>query len=333
MPNREIVSLSDYRTRYAQYRTDPDLQEAHRQHPWVVVWDDHESTNNSWRNGAENHQPATEGSWDVRKFVSIQAWFEWMPVREQPFLGEGTEIYRTFRFGDLADIVMLDTRLTGRDQEAPNGSSPLIADPNRTLLGAEQESWLQQELVNSRTRQTRWRILGQQVMMGQLVGPEGILNTDQWDGYAVSRGRLLQHLASNQINNVVVLTGDVHSSWGNEISANPFAANYVSQAVEFVTPAVTSPGIDDATQAAGFAAQISGTHPHVKYIDLFRRGYLLIDMDRDRVQGEWYHVPTILQRSTEETYARGLRAASGAPRLVAAPAASSPKPNPDPLAP
>lgn len=330
-PNREIVSLSDYRTRYAQYRRDPDLQEAHRQHPWIVVWDDHESTNDSWRNGAENHQPATEGGWDARRAVATQAWFEWMPVRENPSLGEGFEIYRRFRFGDLADVMMLDTRLTGRDEPAPTAAA-VLANPNRSLLGEDQEAWLYRELLSSKARQAQWRFLGQQVMMGQLLGPDGIANPDQWDGYPAARGRLLSYLGANAINNVAVLTGDIHSSWGNEVSVNPFAPNFASQAVEFVTPAVSSPGIDDPAQAAGLAAQINATHPHVKFVELNRRGYLLVDVDRDRVQGEWYHVATIRERRAEEAYARGLAAASGQPRLIAASAASAPKANPPALA-
>ncbi|HYZ85009.1 MAG TPA: alkaline phosphatase D family protein [Bryobacteraceae bacterium] len=318
-PNKEIVALEDYRMRHAQYRTDPDLQEVHRQHPFIIVWDDHESTNNSYRDGAENHQPATEGDWSVRRAVSIQAWFEWMPVREQPF--QGTEIYRTFRFGNLVDLIMLDTRLSGRDAQVAN-NSPALADPSRSLLGVEQEQWLYQQLNVSKSRGTRWRILGQQVMMGQLLNPDGsnsVFNPDQWDGYQASRARLLGYLGANQVDNVVVLTGDIHSSWGNEISVNPFSPTQnTPQAVEFVTPAVTSPGIDDAAQAAQLQTIIGATHPHVKYVDLFRRGYAILDINRDRTQCEWYHVRTLTQRSPDQDFARALLVENGTNRLTAA---------------
>ena len=157
-PSREIVSLADYRERYAQYRRDPDLQEAHRQHPWIVVWDDHESTNDAWREGAQNHQPATEGDWSTRRAVATQAWFEWLPVRENPFLN--SQIYRTFRFGNLMDLTMLDTRLAGRSEQVA-AASPLVAAPGRSLLGAEQEAWLNQELLTSQARGARWRLVGQ----------------------------------------------------------------------------------------------------------------------------------------------------------------------------
>ena len=116
VPTQEIVTLADYRLRYALYRTDPDLQEVHRQHPFITVWDDHETANNSWRDGAENHNPDEgEGKWRVRRRGAVQAYNEYMPIRSDS--PSDDRIYRTFRFGDLADILMLDTRLHGRDQQ------------------------------------------------------------------------------------------------------------------------------------------------------------------------------------------------------------------------
>lgn len=155
--------------------------------------------------------------------------------------------------------------------------------------------------------------------MAQLLNPNGTpFNTDQWDGYVASRNRLLQNLAERQIGNVVVLTGDIHSSWGNEISINPFSsASDTRLAVEFVTPAVTSPGIGDEAQAAALRAQIYATHPHIKYVDLFRRGYTLVDITPERAQAEWNHVATITSRSSNEELATVLRTASGENRLVA----------------
>lgn len=313
-PNKEITTLAEYRQRYAQYRSDADLQEAHRQHPWIVVWDDHESANDSWVDGAQNHSAATEGDWSSRRAVAAQAWFEWLPVRENPYLGG--EIYRNFRFGNLMDLIMLDTRLEGRNQQL-TGGSPALFDPNRRLISAAQESWLFSELNTSRDRGTRWRFVGQQVMMGHLLNPDGApFNNDQWDGYPFARNRFLGHLASAGINNVVVLTGDIHSSWANEISVNPFsAATATPQAVEFVCPAITSPGIDDRAQAAALEAQLGATHPHIKYVNLFRRGYLLVDLTPDRAQAEFYHVRTITERSREEDLGRVMFAASGENRL------------------
>jgi alkaline phosphatase D len=329
-PNREIVSLADYRERYAQYRADPDLQECHRQHTFITVWDDHESTNDSWLSGAQNHQPATEGDWTIRRATAAVAYYEWMPIRENYY--ENGEIYRNFRVGNLFDLIMLDSRLAGRDQQVA-ANSPLVLDPNRTLLGFEQEEWFYRQLLSSRTRGSRWRMVGQQTMMSQLFNTDGTpFNPDQWDGYIANRNRLLTQLATNNIGNVVVLTGDIHSSWGNEISANPFTATpYVPQAVEFVTPGITSPAFENPAEAAGAQQLIAATHPHVKYVDLNRRGYMLVDLTRDQVQAEWYHVRTLTERQATEDSGRVLRSAAGTNRLVAGTASvpiSGPAPAP-----
>lgn len=255
-----------------------------------------------------------------------------MPVRENNV--EGGQIYRTFRFGNLVDLIMLDTRLVGRDQQVPP-DNPAIAAPARTLLGPDQEAWLYRRLSGSQARSTRWRVLGQQVMMAQLLGANGVpFNSDQWDGYIASRNRLLQYIGDNSINNVVVLTGDIHTSWGNEIAVNPFAAATATrQAVEFVTPAVTSPGIDNLAQATALEGQIGATHPHVKYVNLFRRGYLLVDVTRERAQAEWYHMRTITSRTPDQELARVLQAPSGESRLVVTAEASRPATNGAPFAP
>jgi alkaline phosphatase D len=126
MPDKEITTLEDYRTRHAQYKSDPDLQDAHRLHPWITVWDDHEFTNNAWRDGAQNHNPEEgEGPWEARRDAAIQSYLEWMPIREDRMSRQG-RTYRSFAFGTLADVVMLDTRYIGRDREAlPTDPRPL----------------------------------------------------------------------------------------------------------------------------------------------------------------------------------------------------------------
>jgi alkaline phosphatase D len=323
-PDHEIVTLNDYRERHAQYKTDPDLQEAHRQHAFITVWDDHEVTNDAWQNGAQNHTP-DEGDFQERKEAAIQAYFEWMPIRAEQRDGTG-RVYRSFRYGRLFDLIMLDTRLIGRDEQVADPcDATTIADPERQLLGEQQEAWLFSQLERSQRHGTRWRLLGQQVMFGQLVNvlaPGGcVFNPDQWDGYAAARARVLAQLAGG-IDNVVVLTGDIHSSWGNDLTAAPFdpstyqpATGAGSLAVEFVTPAVTSPGIDDMAQAALLGEAIRQTHPHVKYVDLFHRGYALLDITAERVQCEWYHVASIVERNVQESLANVLQVTSGTNHL------------------
>lgn len=318
-PATEIISLSDYRTRYSLYRRDPDLQEVHRQHPFIVVWDDHESANNSWENGAQNHQEETEGPWSERKADSIQAYFEWLPIREQEQPGQ---IWRKLSYGDLFDVIMLDTRLWGRD-EAVRATDSL--DPDRTILGFDQEAWLEQELAASNAT---WKVVGQQVMMAQLKGrglpnSEGggtYLNGDQWDGYAASRFRFFDLLRERDVDNVIVLTGDIHTSWASDLTPDPNNPDAYdpgsgdgSLAVEFVCTSVTSPGLP--FLPPGVIDNLKVANPHIKYIDLLRRGYVVIDLKPDRAQGAYFHVDTIFEREHEVTFSAALSTDAGANRL------------------
>jgi alkaline phosphatase D len=330
VPKSEIVTLDDYRLRYALYRTDPDLQEVHRQHPFIVVWDDHETANNSWRDGAENHNPDQgEGDWRDRRRRAVRAYNEYMPIRGS--LADD-RIYRTFRFGDLADVLMLDTRLHGRDKQVDikQGESdvavtdPQIADPRRTLLGFDQEAWLARELRRSKGRKQPWRILGQQVMMAQLSRTDGrtIRNPDQWDGYLPARERLFEDLRARDIRNNVVLTGDIHSSWCNELKSNPWATSATANearivGVEFVGPAVSSPGLRDQARAVTDAERVRSTSPHIKYAELHKRGYGILDVTRERAQCEFYHLPTVSERDGRQELAAVYASEAGSNELKA----------------
>lgn len=183
VPDTEILTLGDYRQRYAQYRTDTALQQLHSAAPFIAVWDDHEITNDTWRDGAENHQD-NEGDFTERKQAALKAYFEWMPIRPVAPNDEQT-IYRQFEFGDLVNLLMLDTRVIGRDQQLDyaNYTDPVsgqldatrfnadLMQPNRTLLGNSQLLWLQDKLAQSAAR---WQILGQQVLMGRMLLPAAI---------------------------------------------------------------------------------------------------------------------------------------------------------------
>jgi alkaline phosphatase D len=305
------------------------------------VWDDHESANDAYRDGAENHNPdAGEGDWETRKRQAIRAYNEYMPIRNEGRFDPN--IYRRFRIGSLADLIMLDTRLHGRDLQAAfkTGQAdlpvndPTIADPNRTLLGVDQEQWLERQLYASKARRATWRILGQQVMMAQLSSTFGgtVINPDQWDGYAPARQRLFDHLRDHRIDNNVVLTGDIHSSWCSDLTDNPWdPTRYVPtssnnvRAVEFVCPAVTSPGpIPDPAAAEITAAQLRFVSPHMKYIELYRRGYGVLDVNRERVQAEIYHLATIESRGSEERLAAAFVSRAGDNALVPASSVTAP---------
>lgn len=182
-PATEILSLEDYRTRYKQYRADKDLQLAHQMKPFICVWDDHEIANDTWKNGAENHDPKTEGSFEDRKRNAIQAYSEYIPVKTNDI----NKIYRSIQFGDLLNLIMLDTRVIGRDKQLEYGNyydekgnflAPKFQkdwlSPTRTLLGAEQKAWLTGQLASSNAK---WQVLGQQVLMGKMLLPAEMLGT------------------------------------------------------------------------------------------------------------------------------------------------------------
>ena len=321
-PDKEITTLSDYRTRHAQYKSDADLQEVHRLHPFVCVWDDHEITNNAYTDGAQNHQiEDEEGDWFVRRTAAVKAYFEWMPIREpEPWPSQRT--YRTFRFGKLLDLIMLDTRLIGRSRQAEWGDVEGMRHPDRTLLGDRQERWLYGELAAAKAAGMRWPVLGQQVMMGPMLDSDGNpQNPDQWDGYEASRNRLFDFLESERIGNLVVLTGDVHQSWGMDVPRNPLTGydpdtGAGSYGVDFVTTAVSSPssklrrlGTEEAVAAE--VAEELAANPHKKFGEAFHRGYCVLDLKPDRIQNDWFFVPTVEEKTGEQHWAAGIRVASG----------------------
>ena len=185
VPDHEIVSLADYRQRHAQYKSDPQLQAAHARAPWIVSWDDHETANNSWMGGAENHSPETEGDWNTRKANALKAYFEWMPIRDPAPGGSFEAMNRSFQFGDLASLIMLETRLTARDDQLDYGrdldvvdGQPDVAgfrakinDPARRMMSEAQEAWLAKELADSVQAGRPWQVLGNQVVMARMDVP------------------------------------------------------------------------------------------------------------------------------------------------------------------
>ena len=323
-PDREIVSLDDYRTRHAQYKTDPDLQDAHRQHPWITVWDDHEFANNTWRDGAANHNPEQgEGDWMQRRRAAVQAYYEWMPVRTSGTTA-AARIYRRFPFGSLADLIMLDTRLVGRDRQAPRDRLDIADDPKRSLLGAQQEEWLFRQLQLSQKRGARWQLLGQQVMFAP-NNPAGrpAVNADAWDGYRPARDRIVDFLDRQKLRSAVILTGDVHSSWAYEIARDPWNGYDASTgrgaaSVEFVTPSVTSTSGWNPNTAADRVRQLLADRPHLKWVDGLSHGYIVLDVTRDAVQADFFAVPTVVEKTKDERFDKGFTTAHGAPHLVEA---------------
>ncbi|MFE5550113.1 alkaline phosphatase D family protein [Streptomyces sp. NPDC056534] len=332
-PAHEIVSLADYRLRHGTYKTDPDLQALHASLPAIAIWDDHEFANNATPEGAENHQPLTEGTWSARMAAAKQAYFEWMPVRTSV---AGTT-YRWLRYGKLADIALLDLR-SFRSAQGNWGPGGDVDDPDRTLTGRAQMDWLKSGLTRS---DAAWRLIGNSVMMSpvkflslpayllrplaKLLGlpQEGLaINTDQWDGYTADRRELLDHLKATRIEDTVFLTGDIHSAWASNIPVE--AATYPlskSVATEFVVASVTSDNIDDILKVAPHTVSLAATtalraaNRHLKWIDLDSHGFGVLDVTAERAQMDYYVVSDRTDPRATASWARSYRTLRGTQKL------------------
>jgi alkaline phosphatase/alkaline phosphatase D len=328
-PAHETLTLADYRIRHALYKTDADLQALHASVPWILTWDDHEVANDMWSDGAENHTPGAEGEFAARKAASRQAYAEWMPVR----LGADGQIHRRLRYGDLVELSMLDLR-TYRSQQA---SGTAVDDPDRTIAGTDQLQWLIDGLTGSTAA---WKLVGNPVIISRLdlatlpawlLGPLAellgipsngiVLIPDQWDGYNADRERLVDALRAARTEDVVFLTGDIHTSWANELTtrdtgpANPAAA-------EFVVPSVTSDNIDDflGTPTGGplslLAAElIRATNPHVKWVEVDGHGFGVLDVTPSRCRMDWYHLADRTRSGSAATWVNGWSVGRGSSRI------------------
>ena len=369
LPEKEVVSINEYRMRYAQYRTDPDLQALHAAVPMIAVWDDHELANDAYIDGAQNHQPTTEGSWDNRKLAAVTAYHEWMPIRNDV----QSKIYRSFDFGDLLSLHMLDTRVIGRDEQldyndfskADNVVGAYIDtdafmsatnDASRELLGITQNNWLVSQLQQS---DATWQVLGQQVLMGRMTIPAPVIlnladpslglsisdylalstkaqtnpqaltpkeraliqqpaipyNTDAWDGYGAARERILM-TAKSLNKNLVVLAGDTHNAWANNL--NDKEGNAVG--VEFATSSVSSPGFEEYLSdipPTTLQAVLTQLVSDLKYVNTNQRGYMAITVTPESCQSEWVFVSDILKQTYSSEIGQTLKVLAGANKLSA----------------
>ena len=330
-PASELLHLADYRIRYASYRSDPDLQRLHALVPWIVQWDDHESSNDSWEGGAENHQP-DEGDWNARRAASIQAYREWMPVSDEP--------WKAYDIGTLATLFRTETRLLARTKQPD--IAPLFKqldyvtalgafrdgawmDPAVTMMGSQQEDWLAHAMLRSVKAGQRWQVVGFGTIMGKTVMPPeaatwlkadatprtrsyilaGIaaakaglpFNYDNWGGYPAARARFLKSAQAMDAN-LIVLSGDSHNAWAYDLAQDGEPAG-----VEFAGHSVTSPGYESgvATDPAVIARALVAANPELKWCDTSRRGYMVTTLTPARVTNEWVMVDTIKAQSMAAT--------------------------------
>lgn len=322
-PSTEILAIADYRLRYASYRADPDLQRLHQMAPMVALWDDHESSNDSWEGGAQNHQPDKEGDWNTRRAAAMQVYREWMPVSDEP--------WKAYPIGTLATLYRTESRLLARTKPADidaafKAADPDTAlrafrdgvwkDPSATMMGSTQESWLAHQMKAN----PGWQMVGMGTILGRTVMPKDALDwlrptvsekkvasyrddiraaaqglpmwMDRWDGYPAARSRLLKSAQAADAD-LVMLSGDSHNAWAYGLMEDGRPAG-----VEFAGQAVTSNGLegdmgaDPKTVAQGFMA----ANPELKWADTSQRGYMMLEVTPRRVTGEWLFLRTIKAR-------------------------------------
>jgi alkaline phosphatase D len=331
LPATELLHLADYRIRYASYRSDPALRALHQKVPMIVQWDDHESANDSWEGGAENHQ-ADEGDWNARRAASIQAYREWMPVSDEP--------WKAYEIGTLATLFRTETRLLARTKQPDvaalfQAADPMAAlkrfrdgawlDPAVTMMGSQQESWLSHAMAQSVRQGQRWQIVGFGTILGQTVMPQeavnwvaptaparaknyilaGIaaakvglpFNYDNWGGYPAARARFLKGAQALGAN-LIVLSGDSHNAWAYDLGQDGKPVG-----VEFAGHSVTSPGYEAASGVDPklIAATLVRSNAELKWCDTSRRGYMAMTLTPSSATNEWIMLATIKAASTAAT--------------------------------
>ncbi|UTW44494.1 alkaline phosphatase D family protein [bacterium SCSIO 12696] len=335
-PAHEIVSLADYRERHGQYKGDTASRLMHASHPLIPTWDDHESTNNPYMEGAQNHQPETEGDWGSRRQASVRAYYEWMPIRE-PAPGMSREqLWRHFAFGDLASLTTLETRHTGRDKQidysdhessikSPQQRDEFLANvlgnPERKMLSADMEQFFANSMKDSVSQQRPWKLIGNQIPMARTHMPNvrgklpGVANLssevlqqlgyylkagdydlplflDTWDGYPAARERFYQLAQRQGVSDLLVLTGDSHSFWANQL----FDRDSKPMGVELGTTGISSPGDFEiyGTEIAKVMDRMTAEHnKEVTWADCLHRGFIKLSLTHKSAQASFIAVDTV----------------------------------------
>ncbi|MFD7320975.1 alkaline phosphatase D family protein [Streptomyces sp. NPDC059875] len=312
--NRETITLEDYRLRYALYKSDPDLQAAHAAHPFVVTWDDHETENNYAGEIPENDVPPEE--FLLRRAAAYRAYWENQPLRrpQQPE-GPDMRLYRRLRFGRLAQFDILDTRQYRSNQAYGDGwqvPGPESEDPSRTMTGATQERWL---LDGWRDSGALWNVLPQQVVFAErrnVPTADFKLSMDSWDGYPASRQRLLDGAAAAGVENLMVLTGDVHVGYGLDIKADYRDPASRTLGTEIVATSIAS-GKDGADRPANHDA-LTTANPHMKFYN-GRRGYVTVALGQESARADFRTVSAVTTPGAPVTTAGSFVTEAGDPGL------------------
>ncbi len=316
LPANEIIHLNEYRTRYAQYRLDEDLQRAHQLHPFITIWDDHEISNNAFVTGAQNHDETREGTFSDRKKAARKAYYEWLPVSPTT----DSTLYRSISYGDLVDWIMLDERLAGRTQQSKSPEAEDYKSSDRSMLGKKQLNWFKEQLSTS---SAKWKLIGNQVIFADrdFSSIERSKSMDAWDGYPYEKSEILTFLGNQAIQDVVFLSGDTHSSWAFEVPES--IASYEEKgpilAFEFGSPSISSANSNESApdeEVMSSEQKLLATNPHMKYINMRDHGYLLLTVRETEIIAEWYYVDTLNKRSIKQHLGERVRILSGGRNVV-----------------
>ncbi|KAI0140929.1 PhoD-like phosphatase-domain-containing protein [Hypoxylon sp. NC0597] len=329
-PPKYLFSLYDYRTRHGQYRSDPDLQLAAQNFAWITTWDDHEVSDNGYRDGASGLNNTEQSflndgrvSVDQRKMNAVRAYFEWMPIR-QTDLDDNLRIWRSFQMGNLLDLIVLDTRNYDRSITDLSWNSEYIDlirnDASRSLMGSHQENWFYNQLSRSSERGATWRIIGNQIIFSYITESYG-LSGDNWNGYIANRNRTLKHLYDNNISNTIFLAGDSHQNWVSDLAwlgEKPYNTETGDGAigVEFAGTAVSSTGYNGLIIPARTAAETRVTNNDVlQWQDGYYRGYFLLTVTPEKLEARYYGSPSVASRNSWDLPLANFTVVAGANKL------------------
>ncbi|MEM0912121.1 MAG: alkaline phosphatase D family protein [Pseudomonadota bacterium] len=360
LPSRETVSLSDYRIRHGQYKRDSASRIMHASHPLIPIWDDHESTNNPYMHGAQNHQPDAEGDWSIRRSASLQAYFEWMPVYDPKPSEDPAAMWRKFEFGDLATMVTLETRHTGRSKQIDykehlatidtpeslkNFITNVLNDPEKKMLSPEMESFYTAAFSSMKENKNAWRLIANQIPMARTHVPRtedfipvtsddpkdplleerrGLaqlsrlnlpLYTDTWDGYPRARERFYEMNKKLGIRDLLVLTGDSHSFWTNQL----FNDQNESMGIELGTAGISSPSdflSFNNTIAEEMDKRLAEHNKEVIWTNGRENGYVKLVIEKEMATAEYRTVSTVKSRNYKSSLLKSVALKKDNGRLV-----------------
>ena len=335
-PAKELLTLSDYRMRHAQYRTDPALQAMTAAHPLLPIWDDHETANDSWAGGAQNHNES-EGEWAARKAAALKAYYEWMPVRAPE--GRPEDMYKSYSYGDLLTLVTVETRLSARAEpinidlytkdmssleDAERFRKEVLNVPGREMMDPAQTDFIIDAFSKSKASGQPWRLMANQVILGKIhtadLGPyvkeENILAMeadwpavrdfvknsafalpvypDSWDGYPWAREQFYSALSDADINDILVVTGDAHEFWANDLTDD----TGVKMGVELGVTSVTSPTLKSyfGDDTPDYSLLVTQNNKDVRYYNAMHNGYIDLEFTKAKASAKLVTVDTVLSR-------------------------------------